>query len=226
VDLGDELPAEDPEYFFTVHSAWCPWKESGMLTVELRRPEITEMKWEKDGQEISEALVDDEVTLCANVKDIEDGEKIPVEIWEHDEDNKHDYVTRLTGTIKNNRLEVSWKVVYTADDDDSTSGKELLEQGYTLPEYHFVISHKRMKDARSPKLKVKGFISGLLIDETTSVTFANMDYILVLPDGSERKGKTRNNGQMVEKGLPIGPRKIKIHRKYIEAILLNGEKHG
>jgi hypothetical protein len=42
VDLGDELPAEDPEYFFTVHSAWCPWKESGMLTVELRRPELSE----------------------------------------------------------------------------------------------------------------------------------------------------------------------------------------
>jgi hypothetical protein len=54
-------------------------------------------------------------------------------VWEHDEDNEYDHVADLNG-----KLAIPWEVVYTEDNDDSTSAKELAEKGYTLPEYHFV----------------------------------------------------------------------------------------
>jgi hypothetical protein len=127
---GGRASARDgPEVFFAVHSAWCPPGRSGMLAVELKRPEITKCEWQKDGSPISEALVGDEVTLHIETKDIEDGDTVGVEIWEHDEDNKHDHVIDLTGTVKNGKAAVQWEVAYTEDNDDSTSGQEMAEKG-------------------------------------------------------------------------------------------------
>jgi phage baseplate assembly protein gpV len=40
VDLGDGASSEgDPVFYFTAHSAWCKYKESGNLTVQLKQPE-------------------------------------------------------------------------------------------------------------------------------------------------------------------------------------------
>jgi hypothetical protein len=45
-------------------------------------------------------------------------------------------------------------VVYTEDNDDSTSGKELAEKGYTLPEYHFVAKYGGVVSEPGPVLEV------------------------------------------------------------------------
>jgi hypothetical protein len=47
-------------------------------------------------------------------------------------------------------------VVYTEDNDDSTSGKEMAEKGYTLPEYHFVAEYGGAESEQSSILLVYG----------------------------------------------------------------------
>jgi hypothetical protein len=82
---GDaELPEQDPKWYFTVHSAWCPWKKSGNLTVELLRPEITDLKWEaitydeqgneSGKEEVTEIEYGTTALLCAKTSGLEDGE--------------------------------------------------------------------------------------------------------------------------------------------------------
>jgi hypothetical protein len=40
-----------------------------------------------------------------------------VTVWEHDEDNEHDHVANLEGTAENGEVAITWKVVYTEDND-------------------------------------------------------------------------------------------------------------
>jgi phage baseplate assembly protein gpV/uncharacterized Zn-binding protein involved in type VI secretion len=91
VDIGDGPPPErDPKFFFSAHSAWCPYKASGNVTVELLRPEITELKWEaitydeygnETGRaEVSEIEYGKPAFIVARVKDIEEGGYITIKI--------------------------------------------------------------------------------------------------------------------------------------------------
>ena len=71
-------------------------------------------------------LSGDEVTLCANTHNIADGTAATMKIVEKDADGADD-VTTLKTTVRNNKIECAWKVVYTADDDDADSEQEKKE---------------------------------------------------------------------------------------------------
>ena len=71
-------------------------------------------------------LSGDEVTLCANTHNIADGTAATIKIVEKDADGADD-VTTLKTTVRNNKIECAWKVVYTADDDDADSEQEKKE---------------------------------------------------------------------------------------------------
>jgi hypothetical protein len=87
---GDTVPDKDPEYFFSAHSAWCRYKKSGNAVVELKRPEITDLKWEKiiydeQGNETGTEETDEieygkTVVICARLKDVEDGEYVNITV--------------------------------------------------------------------------------------------------------------------------------------------------
>ena len=108
-------------------------------TEEEKNPQITNPRWEKDGQTITKALVGDEVILCADVTDIDNGKAATIKIVEKDDDGNDDEVTTLTAKVQNGKIECKWKVIYTEDDDDSNSHQEKEEKGYTLPEYAFAV---------------------------------------------------------------------------------------
>jgi phage protein D len=67
---------------------------------EKEGPEFRNLMWRKDGSKVSEALIDDEVTLFCEVKNIAEGETVKFHIWEHDEDGDHDDIGKLTGEVK------------------------------------------------------------------------------------------------------------------------------
>jgi hypothetical protein len=46
-------------------------------------------------------LVEYKVTLCFDAKNINNGEQ--VKVWEHDEDNEHDHVADMDGTVETDR---------------------------------------------------------------------------------------------------------------------------
>jgi uncharacterized Zn-binding protein involved in type VI secretion len=198
---AETVPEQDPAFFFSAHSAWCPYKKSGNATIELKRPEISSPKWQKEGSKITETLVDDEVVLSVEVKDIDDGETVGFEIWENDEDNAHDFVGNVTGVVQGGKAEASWKVKYMADNDDSTRGKELTEKGYTLPEYHFVTKYNRTESVQSGVMEVKEWIKTRIKDTSTGQILANENYIIFCEDGSKIEGQSDESGYVNETEL-------------------------
>jgi hypothetical protein len=104
--------------------------------------------------------------------------------------------------------------VYTSDEDDgSTSGKELKEKGYTLPEYHFVAEYGDVKSEKSQTIQIFVYIDGILKNKETGEILPNINYEILLPDGSKREGSTDAYGKISENKLPMGKRKLIIHIK-------------
>jgi hypothetical protein len=138
------------------------------------------------------------------VQNINNGETVTLEIWEHDDDNEHDHVTDITGVVENGKIAKKWKVIYVEDNDDSTSGKELAEKGYTLPEYHFVAKYGDAVSGPGPVMEVRGWIDRQVIYEKTGEIAVNRKYTLLLPDGKKRTGQTDEKGFIKETELPFG----------------------
>jgi hypothetical protein len=95
---------------------------------------------------------------------------------------------------------ITWKVVYTEDNDDSTSGKEMAEKGYTLPEYHFVAEYGDVKSEPGPVLEVRGWIEVPLQKIKLP---PGTKTLLRFPDGTEKE-ITATNGNPIMDYVPIG----------------------
>jgi hypothetical protein len=102
------------------------------------------------------------------------------------------------------KVALKWKVAYTEDNDDSTSGKEMAEKGYTLPEYHFVAEYGDVKSEPGPVLEVRGWVKYIVKKEATGEIMANRKYTLFLPDQNTREGETDGEGVIYERDLPAG----------------------
>jgi hypothetical protein len=112
-------------------------------------------------------------------------------------------VEDLSGTVENGKVAVKWKVAYTEDNDDSTSGKEMAEKGYTLPEYHFAAEYDGTESGPEPVLEVKDWAKLTLKDEEAGEILGNKKYTVYLFDGTTKTGTTDENGIIHEKGLPV-----------------------
>jgi len=180
-------------------------------------PEFRGLVWKKDGKETDEALVDDDVTMCFEVKNIDDGETVNVTIWEHDADEEHDEIKKMSGEVKDGKVEIPWKVEYHADDDDSESScaEEIEKYGYTVPEYFFITEYGGVESNEEPpkQLNVKGWVRRQLTDKKTGEIWANRKYTLLLPDNSEIEGETDENGYVEPAHSPFGEITFIIHSK-------------
>jgi hypothetical protein len=95
--------------------------------------------------------------------------------------------------VENGKVAIKWKVVYTEDNDDSTSGKEMAEKGYTLPEYHFVAEYDGVESETGPVLEVAR-VQFQLIHEETSEFLAGQDYALADNENIVASGAADENG--------------------------------
>ena len=123
---------------------------------------------------------------------------------EKDADGNDDDVATLKTTVQNNTIECAWKVVYTADNDDTDSEQEKKEKGYTLPEYAFTVECGGEKSGESPLLNVRGWIKVQLKDKKTGYTLSNAKYTIYLLDGSEIKGTSDNDGIVYLDNIKFG----------------------
>ena len=184
-------------------------KKLQVMKIGSQKPVMTKLKkcinfspvWKKNGAPVSKALVGDEVTLCANTHNIADGTSATIKIVEKDADGNDDDVATLKAAVQNNKIECSWKVVYTADDDDADSKKEQEEKGYTLPEYAFSVECDDVESEESPQLDVRGWIS-ITFNEEDAQFLQNA--ALYLYSGN-RKSNTViiNDGKIFFKDLPL-----------------------
>lgn len=167
---------------------------------EEKNPKLINPAWKNsDGQSITKALVGDEVLLCADVQDIDDGKTVKIKIVEKDDDGNDDDVTTLSGKVKDGKIECKWKVKYTADDDDTESQKEMDEKGYTLPEYAFTVEYDGIESDESGLLDIKDEI---IINFSDIRNIEGKTLVLKWKDGSE-------------KNIQINDKKIVINDIYI-----------
>jgi hypothetical protein len=145
---NDETPPEqDPKYFFTAHSAWCPFVKSGDLTVELKRPELKELKWvDKEGKETDKGLVGEALKLEASCNaDTEEGAGVIFRVYKEGADIKRDkpeYETQ--GTNREGKAEAGWVPAETREQGDKTELK-----------YFFTVTTPRAEIIKSGPVSVK-----------------------------------------------------------------------
>ncbi|WP_245535684.1 phage late control D family protein [Treponema succinifaciens] len=176
-----------------------------------KNPTITNPHWEDaDGQTITKALVGDEVYLCADVTDIDDGATATIRIVEKDDDGNDDDLTVLTDKVQDGKIRCDWKVVYMEDNDDTESQKEIEEKGYTLPEYAFTVECDGVESDESPQLDVRGWIKFQLKETESDRIFSNVPVRILKEDGTIIKCKSDENGYVYLKDLLFGKYSIEL----------------
>ena len=158
--------------------------------------QIKNCEWDK-----KEARRGDILKLTADVSNVYEGTEAEIQIWEYDSDGAHDFITKFPIIVKNKKIEAEWEFEYHEDTDDIPI-KEESEKGYNPPEYFFRVIVAGVS-ADSELLKFKDWIE-IELKNQFGVSIPDENFILKLPDGSERKGKLDENGFAIEKDIPPG----------------------
>ena len=193
--------AKDAIYYEVDLKAHGIKKDSEELIIVPARS-ITNAIWSQ-----TEARRGDVVTLTADTANFPEGTEARVVIYEYDEDSAHDLITELRGLVESNRIQVEWEYEYHEDTDEIPIDPE-TESGYSYPEYIFKVIIGS-KEAQSNLLRFKDWIEFTMTDGTESPV-PNQEYILHLPDGQERRGRTDAEGRVSERDIPPGPWWIEI----------------
>jgi len=202
---NQESPPEGTnKYFFTAQTRNSPYITSNVFEIKL--PEFSNLAWTKDSNNIENAIVNEFLILKCDVKNIPDYQQVIVEIFEPDTEGGDKHIFDVKGKIKDNKLEVEWKVEYL-EKVGTKSKNEIDEQKYTIPEYHFLVRYFGYKSEASPVLKLKfNFIERALNKNNNPIP--DTYYVLLTPDGQELYGKTDKKGFIRHDDLYIGKYKI------------------
>ncbi len=165
--------------------------------------EVTNMKWS-----VPEARRGDIVTLSATVKGAPDKTEAKVYIMEYDADGGHDKIAELKATVDQNKLELKWEYEYFEDTDEVPTQEEMQRYGksYSPPEYFFVVEVMGLKFGKKQESKLllfKDYVD-IVLTTQSGTPIPDEDYVLYMPDGSQRKGKLDKTGRAVEKDVPPG----------------------
>ena len=166
---------------------------------------VTNLSW---NQEV--ARRGDTLDLTADVTGIPDGTSANIQIWEYDDDGSHDLITTIPATVKDNKLSQPWDYEYHEDVDEAPTAEE-SEKGYNPPEYFFIVEINGQKFGEAQEsglLEFKDFIEISLKDPEGN-PFSDEEYILILADGSERKGKLDQDGYAKIVDVPPGKFTVK-----------------
>jgi len=142
-----DMPERDPKFFFTAHSAWCPWKRSGDMEVKLRRPEITDAGW-KDGEGggTGKGLAGEELKMSASCNgETEEGALVTFKLYREGDDPQRD-APEHEESAKNEggKAEAVWKPVETREPGDKAECR-----------YFFTVKAKRSVALQSGLISIK-----------------------------------------------------------------------
>ena len=176
--------------------------KSNPLRVKAGRS-VTNARWDRE-----EARRGDVVKLMADVKGARDGDSVKLTIFEHDDDGAHDLITELAGTVKGDRVDAEWEYEYHDDTDEIPSHDE-TEKGYNPPEYFFRADVGGVT-ADSGLLEFQDWVAISL--EVGGKAASGEEYVLHMPDGSERRGTLDDLGKAKEKDVPPGNFRVEFPR--------------
>jgi hypothetical protein len=172
---------------------------------------ITKAKWSQ-----TEARRGDIVKLTAETKGILDDTEVIISIYEHDQDEAHDFITKVPARVKSNKIETEWEFEYHEDVDDIPTDEEMKKVGksYNHPEYFFV-ARCGGAEAKSRLLRFKDWIEIELRDSCGNPV-PDEYYVINLSNGQHIEGKLDNKGR--KKLIDIPPGKFEVKLPNVEMI--------
>ena len=181
-------------------------QKSGPLIV-LPVVQITNAKWDK-----KEARRGNILKLTADVKGVPDGVDAMIEIWEHDADGAHDFITKFPVQVKTKKVEAEWEYEYHEDTDEIPTHEELQPAGkkYNPPEYFFRVTVGEVS-AESGLLEFKDWI-GFDVKDSKHEPLANRNFTVTFADGRKETGKLDADGHAQIDSVPPGPYVIEVDR--------------
>jgi hypothetical protein len=172
--------------------------------------EISNAKWDKN-----EARRGDILKLTADVKGAQDGTEGEIEIWEHDSDGAHDFITEFPVIVKANKVEAEWEFQYYDDTDDIPTEEE-TEKGYNPPEYFFRVRVAEVfTDSRL--LEFKDWIA-LILKDWKGFPLKNTEFKIIAADGKAYQSKTDKDGYARLEDMCPGKTEIVVP-KHLETIV-------
>jgi SepF-like predicted cell division protein (DUF552 family) len=183
---GEKLPERDPKWFFTVHSAWCAWKQSGMIEVELKRPELSEAKWtDTDGKDTDKGLVGAAVKLGVTCnKDTEEGAGVTFKVYPDGSDPKRDQpVEEIASSNQGGKAEAEWTYRYKHDPENPLKEK---------PKFFFTAVGKRCQEVKSGTVEI-GMDYHIFMEHNGEM-LANVSCNVSLSDGTIENTVTDGEG--------------------------------
>lgn len=163
---------------------------------------IKNLKWDK-----SDVHRGDLLKISAEILGAPDGAEAIIGIWEQSSKNSNELLTEIPVIIKAGKAECEWEFQYPGDVKEIPV-KDETPEGYYHPQFFFQITVANSK-AESEPIKFYDFLDFQLLDALKEPV-ANIDYILHLPDGTQRTGKLDESGKTHEEDLPPGRIKIEI----------------
>jgi len=171
----------------------------------LPRIQLDDLQWIKDGEEATEARRGDVLTLSASATGAPDGTEAELVILEHDADGAHDLVTRFPTKIHGEKIEAEWEFAYVEDTDDIPADPE-LEDGYAHPEYFFRVDVAGLREG-SDVVAFQDWVR-IVVEDDFGEPASSADYVLHLPNGTQRRGVLDETGALHETDLPPGPIRV------------------
>ncbi|MDR0320569.1 MAG: phage baseplate assembly protein V [Treponema sp.] len=205
---SEEIPPDnDPKYFFTAHSAWCPMKQSGNMTVELKRPEIKEAKWlDSDEAETDKGLVGDALKLSVSCNaDTAEGAGVTFKVYDEGADPKRDKpVYEAGGKNVNGKAEAEWEYHYEHDPENPLKEK---------PKYFFTVNSPRCKEVKSGTVEISAMIDVVVQDEITQEIIKDAPCELFRDGETFQEVTTDDDGKITLEDLVPGNYSIMPKRK-------------
>ncbi|MDR2943034.1 MAG: hypothetical protein LBV17_10625 [Treponema sp.] len=161
-------------------------------------PEFRDLFWKKDGITIEDALIDDDVTLFCEVKNIDDGEMVKFKIFEQGE-NKDDPIDEVEGEVKDGEVQAAWKIEYKEKENSNTT-EEIEEKGWTIPEYFFVADYGGVKSGGSKLLYTK---DKLQLPIKNIKMKQGKKLLLLFPNGEQKEIEISEGNSIID-NIPIG----------------------
>lgn len=176
-------------------------KKSRLLNI-VPGVKITNLKW---GQK--EAKRGDIVQLTADTINIPDGDRVDIRIYEYDNDGAHDFVTKFSVLVKNNKIESEWTYEYHEDTDDIPTDEEMKKNGgYSPPEYFWMAEYSNVIFGQAQQSGLLEFMDWVIIEllDDEGAPIGNERYVLHLANGQTRNGTLDANGSAKVENIPPG----------------------
>jgi hypothetical protein len=190
------FPAEDPGFFVTAHSAWCPPIRSGNFTVRLKRPEVAEAAMHNgEGSGTETAEIGEKVVFAVTFGGgVEEGAPVAIKLYKDGADTQRDRpVKEWRTTVEESKAKAEWVCACWNDPENPLTEK---------PKFFYTVESPRCAAARSGSLEVSQSLCVEAVDGNGYYLGGGMEYELKHRSGECERGNCA--GRIEKTGLIPG----------------------